>query len=187
MGAYRDFLLRATLYVYVFLYLFICIAFIFIIGTTHSSYNTVSILVVSIPFILLLALQWIVFHFSGGNNKGIFKSITIVGAVLFSICIVQLGVNKYNSKFQTDRWLKDERKRVYMIDDLLTKHKLVGKPKKEIVQLLGKPTETRRFEEMNQTVYYLGDERGFIPIDSEWLILQFDNDDKVVEHRLYKD
>ncbi|MED1598162.1 MULTISPECIES: hypothetical protein [Bacillus] len=151
MGAYRDFLLRATLYVYVFLYLFICIAFIFIIGMTHSSYNTVSILVVSIPFILLLALQWIVFHFSGGNNKGIFKSITIVGAVLFSICIVQLGVNEYNSKFQTDRWLKDERKRVYMIDDLLTKHKLVGKPKKEIVQLLGKPTETRRFEEMNQT------------------------------------
>ncbi|MED0853170.1 hypothetical protein P4T44_00740 [Bacillus pseudomycoides] len=170
-----------------FLYLFICIAFIFIIGMTHSSYNTVSILVVSIPFILLLALQWIVFHFSGGNNKGIFKSITIVGAVLFSICIVQLGVNEYNSKFQTDRWLKDERKRVYMIDDLLTKHKLVGKPKKEIVQLLGKPTETRRFEEMNQTIYYLGDERGFIPIDSEWLILQFDNDDKVVEHRLYKD
>lgn len=74
-----------------------------------------------------------------------------MGAVLFSICIVQLGVNEYNSKFQTDRWLKDERKRVYMIDDLLTKHKLVGKPKKEIVQLLGKPTETRRFEEMNQT------------------------------------
>ncbi|WP_243523621.1 hypothetical protein [Bacillus pseudomycoides] len=175
------------LYVYVFLYLFIYIAFIFIIGMAHSSYNIVSVLAVSIPFIFLLVLQWVILHFSVGNSKGRFKSITIVGTVLFSICIVQLGVNEYHSKFYTDRWLQNEEKRVYMIDDLLAKHKVVGKPKEEIIQLLGKPTETSRFEEMNQTVYYLGDERGLISIDSEWLILQFDNDDKVVEYKLYKD
>ncbi|WP_410983325.1 hypothetical protein [Bacillus cereus] len=187
MGKYRDFLLWATLYVYVFLYLFIYIAFIFIIGMAHSSYTIVSVLAVSVPFIFLLVLQRIVLHFSSSNNKRKCKDIIIVGTVFFSICIVQLGVNEYNSKFHADRWLKNEQKRVYMVDNLLGKHKLMGKTKKEIIQLLGKPTETKRFEEMNQTVYYLGDERGFISIDSEWLILQFDSDDKVVEYKVYTD
>lgn len=187
MGKYRDFLLWGMLYIYVFLYLFLYIAFIFIIGMAHSSYTIVSVFAVSIPFIFLLVLQRIVLHFSSSNNKRKCKDIIIVGTVFFSICIVQLGVNEYNSKFRIDRWLEDEGNRVYMIDDLLAKHKLVGKPKEEIIKLLGKPTETSRFEEMNQTVYYLGDERGFIPIDSEWLILQFNSDNQVVECKLYKD
>lgn len=187
MGTYRDALLWGTLYVYIFLYLFIYIVFIFIISMAHSSYTIVSVLAVSLPFIFLLTLQRIVLYFSSGNSTGKCKGITIVGTVFFSICIVQLGVNEYNSKFHTDRWLKDEGKRVYMVDDLLAKRKLVGEPKKKIIQLLGKPSETGRFKEMNQAVYYLGDERGFISIDSEWLILQFDSDNKVVEYKVYKD
>ncbi|MEY8350565.1 hypothetical protein AALF16_20115 [Bacillus cereus] len=187
MGKYRDFLLWGMLYIYVFLYLFLYIAFIFIIGMAHSSYMIVSVLAVSVPFIFLLVLRRIVLHFSSSNNKRKCKDIIIVGTVFFSICIVQLGVNEYHSKFHTDRWLQNEEKRVYMVDDLLAKHKLVGKSKQEIIRLLGEPTETRRFEEMNQTVYYLGVERGVIPIDSEWLIFQFDNADKAVEYKLYKD
>lgn len=186
MGKYRDFLLRGMLYVYVFLYLFLYIAFIFIIGMNHSSYTIVSVLAVSVPFIFLLVLQRIVLHFSSSNNKKC-KDIIIVGTVFFSICIIQLGVNEYHSKFHTDRWLQNEANRVYMVDDLLDKYTLVGKHKEEIIQLLGKPTETSRFEQMNQTVYYLGDERGFIPVDSEWLILQFNSDNQVVECKLYKD
>lgn len=191
MGKYRDFLLWGTLYVYIFLYLFAYLAFIFIIDMIHSSYNIVSVLAVSIPFILLLVMQWIILYFSVGDNKGKykkkFKGITIFGAVLFSFCIVQLGVNEYNSKFHTDRWLENEQKRVYMVDDLLAKHKLVGKSKEEMIQLLGNPTETRRLEETTQTLYYLGNERGFIPIDSECLVLQFDHDDKVIEYKIQKD
>ena len=187
MGKYRDFLLWGMLYVYVFLYLFLYIAFMFIIGMAHSSYTIVSVLAVSVPFIFLLVLQRIVLHFSSSNNKRKCKDIIIVGTVFFSICIVQLGVNEYNSKFRIDRWLEDEGNRVYMIDDLLAQHKLVGKSNKEIIQLLGRPTKTSKSEEMNQTVYYLGDERGFISIDSERLILQFDNDDKVVEYTIQKD
>ncbi|WP_017151397.1 hypothetical protein [Bacillus bingmayongensis] len=191
MGKYRDFLLWGTLYVYIVLYMFVYLAFIFIISMIHSSYSMVSVLAVSLPFILLFVIQWIILHFSVGDNKGTykrrFKGITILGAIVFSICIVQLGVNEYNSKFHADRWLKNEQKRVYMVDDLLAKHKLVGKSKKEIIQILGYPTETRRFEEMTQTLYYLGDERGFISIDSECLVLQFDNNDKIIEYTIQKD
>lgn len=191
MGKYRDFLLWGTLYVYIFLYLFVYLAFIFIIDMIHSFYNIVSVLAVSLPFILLLVMQWIILYFSVGDNKRKykkrFKGITIFGAVLFSFCIVQLGVNEYNSKFHTDRWLKNEQKRVYMVDDLLAKHKLVRKSKEEMIQLLGNPTETRRLEETTQTLYYLGNERGFIFIDSECLVLQFDHDDKVIEYTIQKD
>lgn len=44
------------------------------------------------------------------------------------------------------------------------------------VELLGDETNTDYFKEVNNIVYYLGDERGFISIDSEWLVIMFDND-----------
>lgn len=44
------------------------------------------------------------------------------------------------------------------------------------MELLGDETNTDYFKEVNNIVYYLGDERGFISIDSEWLVIMFDND-----------
>ncbi|AOM06767.1 hypothetical protein FORC24_3477 [Bacillus cereus] len=103
------------------------------------------------------------------------------------MCTVQLSVNEYTSKFNQNRWLNHADKRVHMVDDLLQKYKLIGKSNEEITQLLGAPTETRSGEEGVITLYYLGAERGFIPIDSEQLILQFDRDGKVMEYTVHKD
>lgn len=103
------------------------------------------------------------------------------------MCNVQLSVNEYTSKFNQNRWLNHANKRVHMVDDLLQKYKLIGKSNEEITQLLGAPTETRSGEEGVITLYYLGTERGFIPIDSEQLILQFDRDGKVMEYTVHKD
>lgn len=46
--------------------------------------------------------------------------------------------------------------------------------KEEIIQLLGEPTEPAYFVEPNNIVYYLEPERGFMSIDSEWLVIWFD-------------
>ncbi|MGR5985269.1 hypothetical protein ACUC2M_12260 [Bacillus cytotoxicus] len=34
------------------------------------------------------------------------KSITVVGAALFTVCIIQLGGNEYQSRFHQETWLK---------------------------------------------------------------------------------
>lgn len=111
----------------------------------------------------------------------------IVTLIPLIVCTVQLSVNEYTSKFNQNRWLNHADKRVHMVDDLLQKYKLIGKSNEEITQLLGAPTETRSGEEGVITLYYLGAERGFIPIDSEQLILQFDRDGKVMEYTVHKD
>jgi hypothetical protein len=47
--------------------------------------------------------------------------------------------------------------------------------------------ETRSWEEGITTLYYLGNERGFISIDSECLVLQFDKDGRVIEYKVQRD
>ena len=73
------------------------------------------------------------------RNKCRISSITIP----LVVCTAQLSMNTYTSKFNQDRWLHAEDKRVHMVDDLLQKYKLTGKSNEEITQLLGTPTETK--------------------------------------------
>ncbi|MGE7182556.1 hypothetical protein ACQKKK_00880 [Peribacillus sp. NPDC006672] len=76
--------------------------------------------------------------------------------------MVILGVNEYESRFTTERWLNDDEGRVYLVDDLLNEHELIGKTKEEVITLLGSPTETEYFKKEDNVVYYLGAERGII-------------------------
>lgn len=59
--------------------------------------------------------------------------------------------------------------------------------KEEVFELLGEPTETAYFKEPNNIVYYLGPERGFMSIDSEWLVIWLDEQDRVVEYKILRD
>lgn len=109
----------------------------------------------------------------------------IVG--IFLLTIVIFGVKyKYEHSFSTDRWIKYPRERAKMVDDMLGKYKLIGQTKEEILELLGNETNRAYFKEGNNFVYYLGDERGLISIDSEWLIITFDND-TAVEVKIERD
>ncbi|EJR65227.1 hypothetical protein IIO_01411 [Bacillus cereus VD115] len=164
------------------------IAFIFVIDIVHISLSVKSIFVVVMPFILLVMIQKFVLRISTSCNKEKKQmlSVMIVGIIPLIVCAVQLSMNEYTSKFNQDRWLNNEEKRVHMVDDFMQKYKLIGKSKEEITQLLGTPTETRNEEEGVITLYYLGTERGFIPIDSERLILQFDRDGRVLKYKVQR-
>ena len=72
-----------------------------------------------------------------------------------------------------------------MLSSLTTNHRLIGKTKNEIDQLLGKPPTTGYFKEYDY-VYWLGPERSLFGIDSEWLCLKFEND-KVVAVKVLTD
>ncbi|HHP1041015.1 hypothetical protein SPE26_00485 [Bacillus thuringiensis] len=182
-------MLRGILYVYFCLYIVMYIVFIFVIDMVHIPLSVRSIFVVFIPFVLLVMIQRAILYVSKNRNEEKKQMLggLIVALIPLIVCTVQLIVNEYTSKFNQNRWLNHADKRVHMVDDLLQKYKLIGKSNEEITQLLGAPTETRSGGEGVITLYYLGTERGFIPIDSEQLILQFDRDGKVMEYTVHKD
>jgi len=90
-----------------------------------------------------------------------------------------IGDYSQRTSFDSDRWKAaiNEQKpvRLRMVDDLLRRYKLEGMSREDIEQLLGKPPPTGYFREY-EYVYWLGPERGFISIDSEWLCLKFSKD-----------
>ena len=182
-------MLRGILYVFFCLYIVMYIVFIFVIDMVHIPLSVSSIFVVFIPFVLLVMIQRAILYVSKNRNEEKKQMLggLIVALIPLIVCTVQLSVNEYTSKFNQNRWLNHADKRVHMVDDLLQKYKLKGKSNEEITQLLGAPTETRSGGEGVITLYYLGTERDFIPIDSEQLILQFDRDGKVMEYTVHKD
>jgi len=91
--------------------------------------------------------------------------------------------------FDSESWKRAEDShdpvRQLMVDDLLAEHELLGRSRAEIDGLLGTPPKTPFFSNY-QYVYWLGPERSFIPIDSEWLCIRFEND-RVVEVKILND
>ena len=74
--------------------------------------------------------------------------------------------------FRTEKWISDPENRTRIVDDLLADHELVGMTEEEIQRLLGgHDNESGYFQQEDRLVYWLGPERGWISIDSEWLIL----------------
>jgi outer membrane protein assembly factor BamE (lipoprotein component of BamABCDE complex) len=76
--------------------------------------------------------------------------------------------------------------RLRMADDLIRNRRLLGLTRQEVVTLLGEPLKTEYFKEFD-FVYYLGSERGFMGIDSEWLVLKLGQDGRVNRARISRD
>ncbi len=64
--------------------------------------------------------------------------------------------------------------RLRMVDDLRATRPLVGQHQDDIVALIGEPDDTPYFREYAM-VYHLGQERHPFGIDSEWLVIQLDD------------
>ncbi len=96
--------------------------------------------------------------------------------------------------FDAQAWRSPEREprdifwppRLRMVDDLLRRHRLDGMTRQQVVALIGEPDQTGYFSNWDM-VYWLGPERGGFRIDSEWLVLRLDSQQKVTEHRIVRD
>jgi hypothetical protein len=76
--------------------------------------------------------------------------------------------------------------RLRMVDDLLRRHSLLGMTREDVMSLLGHPPKTEYFRDYD-FVYWLGPERSFMSIDSEWLAVKFSEDGRVSKARLVSD
>jgi hypothetical protein len=117
-----------------------------------------------------------------------------LGAWLLVLAAVTITVGAFayrnlaRPRFNSDAWKSvpaDDPGKLAMVDDLLARHKLVGMTRTEIDAMLGTPPKTSNFRNYDY-VYWLGPERGFMSIDSEWLCIAFD-EDIVVNARLMRD
>ncbi len=140
----------------------------------------------------------------GNFSKSII--LTAVGAVSALIALTYLGLvlgqpfssstadakefAKHVKPFNSVRWkqlVKEDSsspERLWMIDDLLSRHHLVGMSRAHIDELLSVPPSSGYFKDYDY-VYWLGPERGW-GLDSEWLGLKF-KDDCVAEARILRD
>lgn len=86
--------------------------------------------------------------------------------------------------FDQSIWTDDEaihrlpNPRRLMIEDVLSNHLKAGMTRQEVITLLGKPTETPHFRDRD-LVYWLGNEEGYVSIDSAWLVIDLDGTDAV--------
>jgi hypothetical protein len=111
------------------------------------------------------------------------------GPLIWKVLSERVGVQK----FDAGRWrasLVSETSdpiRQRMVDDLLARGQLLGKRCEEVRQSLGTPPPTDYFREYD-LVYWLGPERGWFSIDSEWLVIKCSaNGGVVTEARLVTD
>ena len=80
----------------------------------------------------------------------------------------------------------DDFRRHRMADWLIRERRLIGMSRAEVISLLGKPTTTGHFRNYD-LVYVLGNERGWISIDSEWLLMRLDSAGRVSAAELATD
>jgi hypothetical protein len=80
----------------------------------------------------------------------------------------------------------DDFRRHRMADWLLKQRRLLGMSRTEIVSMLGEPAKTSHFRSYD-LVYVLGNERGWISIDSEWLLMRLDGSGHVSMAEIRRD
>ena len=83
-------------------------------------------------------------------------------------------------------WNDSLHKRARIADRLISSDALIGKSRTEIVQMLGEPPPPEYFREWDM-VYNLGAERGFISIDSEWLVIRLGSTGNATQATILRD
>ena len=76
--------------------------------------------------------------------------------------------------------------RLRMVDDLLDGLLTQGVPRSEVLELLGPPTDTSHFADRD-LVYWLGPEPSMISVDSAWLVMDFDGDERLSRVKIVTD
>ena len=81
-----------------------------------------------------------------------------------------------------DSWHRRHR----MADWMIGTGSLIGKRKEEVIAQLGDPPPTDYFTDWS-LVYNLGAERGWLSIDSEWLVIRHNAAGIITEARIVRD
>lgn len=175
--------MKIVWHVYVVLYIVLYVGYFLWIDFMHSSFNVISITALVLPVVLIVAL-----YLSQREVHYRAKHVELVLCLaLFVGAFYQLWIHEQQSKFLTDKWTAAPHERIWMVDDLLTQYDFTGMDVLSLKSILGSETDTSYFEAPRRLVYYLGDERGFISIDSEWLVFDVNEEGLVTNVNIMRD
>jgi hypothetical protein len=76
--------------------------------------------------------------------------------------------------------------RIRMVDDLLRSYQFRGMTRQQVVAIIGEPDKTEYFKDWDM-VYWLGPERGWMSIDSEWLVFRLNEQKQVANYKIVRD
>lgn len=170
-------------HVYVFIYILLYLGYFVWIDFMHSSLNVISVSALVLPIIFIIAL-----YIAQREIKYTEKHVGLVICLsLFVGAFYQLWVNEQKSNFSLSKWIEEPRERIWMVDDLMSQHDFIGMDVLTLESIIGKATDTSYFEAPRRLIYYLGDERGFISIDSEWLVFDFNEEGVVTKVNIMRD
>lgn len=142
--------------------------------------------VIAINLILAIPTYFICrFIFRRINHKGLRRvttwltTIALTPVIYVGLILIWFAVASYYPErdFEKEKWMTDIEKRYEMADDLVDNEKLIGKTKKEIIELLGQEENN---PEGSHWIYYIGCKPSLIGIDPDILEIEFKGD-KVVK------
>lgn len=118
----------------------------------------------------------------------ILVTVTILGAVLYGAyqTVFATPLPFREAWWNTGQWDDPFHKRHRIADQLVRHRTLEGKTREEVTALLGPVAETTYFSDRDM-VYHLGSERGWLKIDSEWLVLKLDESGVVEDSKIVRD
>lgn len=154
----------------------------------YASYSILNLSAVLLPFFLFLLLILFLWKYSYLKDVRKGRTMLLVIAILSFIpplfLVDLLGENEEKLNFTTEKWFNNPDDRVYIVYDFLEENQIVGKTKKDIQELLGVPEGNSLYSEKNVMGYLLGLELGFIRMDSSYLIIWLNEDDKVIDYEI---
>jgi hypothetical protein len=118
------------------------------------------------------------------------RSILILASATLLVVIGLWALWPVGRTFDAPTW-NDEKQvkegvRLAMADRIVARHMLSGKSRSDVIAMLGEPPKTGYFADWN-LVYWLGPERGYMSIDSEWLVVRIDASERVSDYRIVRD
>ena len=76
--------------------------------------------------------------------------------------------------------------RIRMVDDLLKRKNFLGMTREEVTAIVGESDQTGYFSDWD-LVYWLGPERSWMSVDSEWLVFRLNEENRVTDYRIVRD
>lgn len=117
-------------------------------------------------------------------------TLSVVGVVIWFFAGDTIQEHLRRRPFDAVAWREEKAwtndVRIRMVDDLLHRHSFRGKTRVQVTAIVGEPDKTEYFKDWD-LVYWLGPERGWISIDSEWLVFRLDSQKKVTDYRIVRD
>lgn len=97
--------------------------------------------------------------------------------ILFGVAILWGVLSyKWDHTFTREKWKDEPEQRALFVTDMISKYELIGMTEKQVMDLLGEnDNDMGTFVAENRFVYWLGLEGQFFKIDSEWLLVDFED------------